>query len=258
MSEFYIKNNVLRSALLDAAGVVHGFSTRLGGTSALEYTKSMNLAFGRGDKDEVVIENRRLFAAAVGYDPARLVTADQIHSDIAVYADGSVSSFPGADALVTDVPGVAVGVKTADCQPILFSDPEAGIVAACHAGWRGTVAAIAEKTVCEMVRRGADRKRILAALGPCIGKCCFEVKDDFIDAVRAADHALLRFIDSYHADLRGMNEYILARAGIAPEHVAVCLDCTCCDGGLYYSHRRQRGVRGTMMSVICIPTGSPV
>ena len=156
------------------------------------------------------------------------------------------------------MPGVAVGVTTADCQPILFADPTAGIVAACHAGWRGTVAAIAEKTVCEMVRRGADRKRILAALGPCIGKCCFEVKDDFIDAVRAADPALLRFIDSYHADLRGMNAYILSRAGIAPERVSVCPDCTCCDGGRYYSHRRQRGVRGTMMSVICITTGSPV
>lgn len=250
MNEFYVKNNTVRCRALDSENVIHGFSTRNGGVSVLPYTKSLNLCRGRGDSDGTVDKNRRLFASYAGFDPAALVTVNQIHSANVVYADGKTAVYDGADALVTDKPGVILGVKTADCQPVLFLDGKNGIVAACHAGWRGTVNGIAANTADAMVRLGADRKTTVAVLGPCIGKCCFEVKDDFTKSVREADPELLRFVSDGHADIRAMNEYVLIRAGILKENIYVCPDCTCCAKDKYYSHRRQKGLRGTMLNVI--------
>jgi len=250
LTDFYTENNILRCAALDIPGIVHGFSTRNGGVSVNAHTKSLNLGYGRGDDDLTVDENRRIFASLVGYDCANLVTAEQTHSARVVYADGSVNVYEDCDGFVTDVPGVFIAVKTADCQPIIFADPCARVVGVCHAGWRGTVNKIAANTVDAMVKLGAKRKTTVAALGPCIGKCCFEVKDDFIEAVRGADKELLSFVGSYHADIRAMNEYVLIRAGILKENIYVCRDCTCCMAEKYYSHRRQKGLRGTMLSGI--------
>jgi YfiH family protein len=250
LTDFYTENNILRCRALDLPGLVHAFSTRNGGVSVSAHTKSLNLGYGRGDDDLTVDENRRIFASLAGFDVAGLVTAEQIHSANVVYADGSVNVYGDCDGFVTDVPGVFIAVKTADCQPILFADPGSRVVGACHAGWRGTVAGIAAATVKEMEKLGAKRETTVAVLGPCIGKCCFEVKDDFTDSVRKAGPAFLRFIDSYHADIKAMNEYVLLNAGILKENIYVCPDCTCCMGEKYYSHRRQKGVRGTMLNVI--------
>ncbi|MBO4421845.1 MAG: peptidoglycan editing factor PgeF [Clostridia bacterium] len=254
---FYTKNGVLFCrALAELPFIAHGFSTRDGGVSVLGYTKSLNLAYCRGDDDATVNENRRRFAANAGFDPGGLVCAEQIHSTSVVYADGTKKRFSGADGFVTDVPGVFAAVKTADCQPILFADPENRIVGVCHAGWRGTVGHIAAVTVEKMTGLGAKRENIVAAAGPCIGKCCFEVKEDFVAAVEKADASLLGFIvrrgGAYFADMNGMNLKIMKDCGLSEENIFVCGECTCCSPDKYYSHRRQKGVRGTMMSVIGI------
>ena len=246
---------MLRCRALDLPGVAHGFSTRNGGVSSLPHTKSLNLGYGRGDDEDTVDENRRIFAGLAGCDADALVTAEQIHSENVVYADGKVKSVSDCDGFYTDVPGVYVAVKTADCQPILFADPVNRIVGACHAGWRGTVRGIAAKTVSAMVSLGADPGSILAALGPCIGSCCYEVKDDFVRAVAEANESLLEYVKGYHADLSAMNRAVLLAAGIKEENIRISGLCTCCESGLFYSHRRQRGVRGTMLSFIGILPG---
>lgn len=250
MTDFYFKNGVLRCSALDLPGVAHGFSTRNGGVSALPHTQSLNLAYGRGDDDATVDENRRIFAGLAGFDPDGLVTADQVHSTRVVYAEGQTKNYAGCDGFVTDAFSTFIAVKTADCQPILFCDHAAGVVGACHAGWRGTVGGIAAETVRAMTALGADPERIIAALGPCIGKCCYEVKDDFVRAVAEIAPGMLRFIENGRADLTGMNRAVLLSAGVSEKNVHICGQCTCCHPELYYSHRRQKGVRGTMMSVI--------
>ncbi len=256
-SDPFITENgvVLCEPFRSLEGVIHGFSTRLGGVSTLPHTESLNLGFGRGDPDGTVRRNLLILRDKLGIGASdALVSAHQVHSDRVVYADGSTEHFDGVDGFVTDVPGVYLLVKVADCQPILFADPEARVVGACHAGWRGTVAGIAEKTVSLMEAYGADRRRVLAALGPCIGVCCFEVGEDFYEAVKAAAPELLRFVYSgsvrLYADLREMNRHVLLSAGLSENNIFVSGECTCCDAEKFFSHRRTHGVRGTMAGVI--------
>ena len=184
---FYKERFALKSNLLTPfePGIRHAFSTREGGVSVLPHPKSMNLAFLRGDPDNIVQKNFSLFAEMLHTVPEHMVLASQQHTTKVVYAtekhrgrgDADMGLFhlgkeDGVDAFVTDRPEVCLVIRTADCVPVLFADPEAHVIGAAHAGWRGTLGGIAAKTVCEMEKLGASRTRIRAVIGAAIGSCC--------------------------------------------------------------------------------------
>ncbi len=254
---------------------VHAFSTRRGGVSTLAHTSALNLAFGRGDEREVVLENLSLFGGAVGFDPTGVVSVPQVHGNTVHEVDARHrgmgyhldAAFEG-DGYVTADPLLTLGVKTADCTPILLEASVSGrvaAVAALHAGWKGTVADIAGEgvrklTALAMGRTGAteDEVTLRAAIGPCIHACCFEVKEDCLSVVRASLGAMaeehIRAVEGKtYLDLPSMNRALLIRAGVAEERVDVCPDCTACRTDLFYSHRASGGVRGTLLSVIRLP-----
>lgn len=246
----------------------HGFSTRIGGVSRLPHTSSLNLAFGRGDDDATVLENLEIFAAAVGFGAHDIISVAQIHSAdvrVADKNDCGAGYYKKADfscdGYVTRERGVALGVKTADCVPILLSDNENRVIGALHAGWRGTFAKITEVGVQKMCELGADRTKIKVAIGACIGKCCYEVSEDFFSAAKNAlpektvkAHIIKsEKIGKYHADLRQINAELLIGAGILPENIDISEKCTCCEPEVFFSHRASGGIRGTMCAVIEMP-----
>ncbi|MBQ9467382.1 MAG: peptidoglycan editing factor PgeF [Clostridia bacterium] len=234
----------------------HAFSTRVGGVSTLPHLSGLNLGRNRGDAPGNPEKNLSLFLDAAGLPP-RAVQAKQIHSDILAYANGA-SDPDGVrelDGFYTDLAGVTLLVKVADCLPILLCDRESGAVAAVHAGWRGSAKRIAAKGVEALVSLGAKRERIAAAIGPSIGKCCFEVRDDFIAAFlsEAGAHAG-RYIETRggrtYADLQSFNRDVLTGAGVPEDAIDVSPECTCCRPDLFFSHRYTGGLRGTMGAAI--------
>lgn len=160
--------------------VRHGFFTREGGVSTGLYA-SLNCGLGSQDKSDSVLENRRRVSEHLGGTHGQVVTLYQEHGTRALTVTAPLprTDLPRADAVVTATPGLVIGVLTADCAPVLFADPVAGIVAAAHAGWRGAAAGILESTVAEMERIGAQRSRITASLGPCINQPAYEVGPEF-------------------------------------------------------------------------------
>ena len=251
----------------DRITLPHGFSTRIGGVSALPHTASLNLAFGRGDHDATVLANLARFTEAVGV-PNEVISLPQIHSaEVRIVGEidcglGYQRAADGScDGYVTAAHGVAIGVKTADCVPILLADEAAGIIGALHAGWRGTVAGIARAGVEKMIALGADPARIVAAIGPAICPHCYEVGEDFAAAVAASlctDLCLPHLVHRdgrLFADLPAMNFAILTNAGLRPDNIDRSGLCTCCDTTRFYSHRASHGLRGTLLSVIALPKG---
>jgi purine-nucleoside/S-methyl-5'-thioadenosine phosphorylase / adenosine deaminase len=234
---------MLQSALLSIPGIRHAFFTRDGGVSDGFYA-SLNAGLGSRDAPERVAENRARMAAALGVAPDRFVTAYQVHSPNVVVATEpwSRADAPRADAVVTRVPALAVGVTTADCGPLLLADREAGVVGAAHAGWRGALTGVAEATVDAMETLGASRRRIVVALGPMIRQPNYEVGGDLIDRFLAADPSNDRFFRpatrSGHAlfDLAGYVAARLTRAGIARvDDLGVC---TYAEPARFFSFRR--------------------
>lgn len=267
---FYNDGILVRSDVLNIPGVLHAFSTRLGGVSTHPHTYSMNIAPGHGDGKKVVLENTDiLVAAATGglLSAADAVVTAQIHSakirrltrdncgEGVIRACGE-----SCDGFVTDERCVVPIVRTADCVPILLSalkQDTSPVVAAVHAGWRGTVSGIAAEAVREMVSLGAEPDTVRAAIGPHIGKCCFEVQSDFVNSVTAicGEDFAARHIsadEGLHADLTGMNLEILIEAGVLRENIDVSDECTCCLNEKYHSHRKTHGLRGAMGSLIAI------
>lgn len=245
-----------------AGGVAHGFSTRLGGVSTGIY-ESMNLGTTRGDEPACVRENYRRFFAAIGADGNTLAMSNQVHGDVVrpvtsadIKQDLYAPEGYEVDGLVTDLPGVALVVFGADCLPVLFYDPVRRVVAAAHAGWRGTSAGIVERAVEKMAFYGCQPENILAAVGPGISKCCFETHEDVPNAITAAlGVQATPFIEpseggKFKVDLKGINVMRLTRAGLLPEHIAVSEDCTACLPDKYWSHRVTNGVRGSQVAVI--------
>ncbi|HJC41771.1 MAG TPA: peptidoglycan editing factor PgeF [Candidatus Intestinimonas pullistercoris] len=245
-----------------AGGVVHGFSTRLGGVSTGIYA-SMDLGTTRGDDSEHVRENYRRFLAAIGAAPDRIAMSNQVHSDVVrpvtvsdIKKDLYDQEPYEADGLVTDIPGVALVIFSADCLPVLLYDPVRHVAAAAHAGWRGTASGIVERAVEKMAFYGSRPEDILAAIGPGISKCCFETHEDVPNAMTAAlGVRATPFITpiqhgKFLVDLKGINAMRLERAGLAPEHIAVSGDCTACQPDKYWSHRVTQGVRGSQAAVI--------
>lgn len=221
-------------------GVPHGFFGRRGGVSTGLFA-GLNTGLGSSDDPDAVRENRRRAAEAVR-PGARLVTVHQVHSAIAVAAgDWPDNDRPHADALVTDRPGILIGILTADCAPVLLADPEAGVVGAAHAGWRGALGGVLAATVAGMERLGARAERIAAAVGPTIAQASYEVDEAFRGRFLAADPAHERFFKdgrSGHAafDLEGFNLAALQAAGVGRVE-ALGLD-TYGDAGRFYSYRR--------------------
>lgn len=233
---------VLTSPLLDLPGVRHAFFTRQGGVSQGVYA-SLNVGVGSNDRPEDVVENRRRIAAHFGLPLEALATCYQIHSATALVADRPWGDArPEADGVVTATAGVICGALAADCAPVLIADPQARVVAAAHAGWKGALTGVVEATVARMCELGADPARMTAAVGPCIGPQSYEVGLEFLQRFEAADPANAAFFhpgasaDKRLFDLPGFVLARLAAAGVATRGWIGC--DTCADPELYFSNRR--------------------
>ena len=235
---------MIEARTLSLKGIRHGFFTRQGGVSGGLYA-SLNGGIGAHDSAPDVAENRARMAAALGVKPQSLLTAYQIHSPQAVVVETAwtVEARPRADGIATRTPGVAVGVTTADCGPVLFADPTAGVIGAAHAGWRGALTGIVEATVAAMEQLGADRNRIHAVLGPMIRQRNYEVGSDLISRFTAEDSDSGRFFAAApregHAmfDLAGYIGMRLERVGVRQfEDLGFC---TYADPARFFSFRRS-------------------
>ncbi|WP_320178253.1 peptidoglycan editing factor PgeF [Roseovarius pacificus] len=234
----------------------HGFFTRRGGASSGVFS-GLNCGPGSSDQSEIVSINRARVAEALGVSPDHLVTVHQVHSADAVTIDGPLSERPRADALVTATPGVALAVLTADCQPVLFADPQAGVIGAAHAGWRGALDGVLEATLDAMEALGAARENITAVIGPSISQRAYEVGPEFLDDFIAEDPANSRFFangegDRYMFDLPAYGLHRLRRAGVGQAEWT--RHCTYSDPVRFFSYRRTTHAKeadyGRMISAI--------
>jgi polyphenol oxidase len=231
-------------SLQSLPGIRHAFFTRQGGVSGGIY-ESLNGGVGSRDAATHVAENRALMAKAVGVRPENFLTAYQIHSPDVVTVENSWApdARPRADALVTRIPGIAVGVSTADCGPILFADATARVIGAAHAGWRGAFMGVIEATIAAMEKIGADRANIAAAAGPMIRQPNYEVGPEFVERFNADSASNARFFTPSPKDGHAMFDlagYITARltaAGI--RRIEDIGRCTYADAESFYSYRRS-------------------
>jgi YfiH family protein len=276
--------DTLRAELLTRAGFLHGFSSRRGGASAV-YGRAgeLNLGLTAVDARSVVLGNRKKLLADVFGEVLPLVTVAQVHGDETLrvnradamdwLSDAPTAPPAKADGLVTSEPGVALGIQTADCVPVLVADRERGVVAAFHAGWRGTARRVVEQGIAKMqTEYGTRPESLVAAIGPCIGACCYtvgaEVRQQFDAAfvysaelfvlaghgrknpaagrgdVSAADQTAMQL------DLKEANRRQLLAAGLEAEAVEVLPECTACDVSRFFSYRAEDGKTGRMMAVI--------
>jgi len=256
----------LTSPLLDTCGnICHGFSTRQGGVSNPPWD-SLNLGISRGDDPSAVRENYRIFCSALGTEADRAVLSQQTHSTnirrVTATDAGKGLTIPRdyteVDALITNEKNLPLTVFSADCGIILLYDPEHHAVGAVHAGWRGCAAGILPKTVEAMtVAFGSKPAQLLAAIGPCIGQCCFETDADVPEAMRAAlgskadEYIEWRGV-KFHVDLAGLNRQWLLNAGILPERIDVSTLCTACRPDLFWSYRKMGGARGAQVAMIAL------
>lgn len=237
--------------------VPHGFATRTGGVSEGPYA-SLNLGFAVGDERARVEENHRRLAEAAGAALDALHTVKQVHGDRVLQAaegegTGTLRPQQGeADALWTERPGDWVAVGTADCVPILLVDPDGKRVAAVHSGWRGTDLDISARAVEALVARGARPERVLAAVGPCIQRCCYEVSEELGQrfTARFGPEVVQAREGSVRLDLARAVRLTLLRAGLKEGHVDVLEDCTACDAGRFFSHRRDAGRTGRHLNFV--------
>lgn len=230
---------ILTTPLLDP--LRHGFFTRRGGASSGVF-EGLNCGHGSSDQTEAVTINRARVAEAMQVAPDNLVTLHQIHSaDVVTVTGPSAGDLPQADALVTNAPGVALAVLTADCQPVLFADAEAGVIGAAHAGWKGALAGVLEATIDAMEGLGARRSAISAAIGPAISQASYEVGPDLFDAFTAEDPRFARYFaqgagDRMQFDLPGFGLARLRAAGIGQAEWT--RHCTYAEPDRFYSYRR--------------------
>ena len=260
MSVITKKQGQLEYLTAQRIDVPHCFTTRFGGVSE-GFLASLNIGLHRGDDPANVEKNFQILADALGIQPEDFVLTKQIHSDI-VRKVGAADrgkhmvegASPECDALITNDPGVALVVFTADCTPILFHDPVTGAVGAAHAGWKGTALGIAKKTVEAMVEEfGCDPANIHAAIGPNISACCFETDRDVPDAMAAAlGEEVKPFVrpsgSKYYVNLKEINALWLRRAGV--KEIEISDACTSCQSDRFWSHRVTRGQRGSQGAII--------
>lgn len=218
----------------------HGFFTRKGGASSGVFS-GLNCGTGSTDIAEVVEINRTRVASAMEVDLPQLVTVNQVHSADVAVVDGPLTEKPRADAIVTATPGLCLAILTADCQPVLFADHEAGVVGAAHAGWRGALDGVLEATVEAMIGLGARRENIHAVIGPCISMAAYEVGPEFLDSFTTLDTGNSRFFatgngDRLRFDLPAYGLHRLHTAGVG--NAEWIRQCTYSDAERFYSYRR--------------------
>ncbi len=241
---------------------VQGFTTRHEGVSRTPYN-SLNLGTNTQDQAHSVEGNRSLLARAFGITQEKMVTVKQTHgSDILVIDEPNddVSHFLGieGDAIITNQPGIMIGVCVADCVPILLCDPEKKVIAAVHAGWKGTAAKLASKTVAGMKSLfECSPKKLQAFIGPCIGKCCYEVdapvKQAFIqNELDWNAYTEPVGTDRWSLDLTAANQALLLAAGIPALQIQVSGMCVCCHRELFFSYRRDGAETGRQMGFIML------
>lgn len=236
---------ITASSLSALTGIRHAFFTREGGVSSGIY-KSLNAGIASKDDAAHVVENRARMARALGVGPENLVSAYQIHSPDVVVAEKpwDSSARPKADAIVTRVPSLAIGVSTADCGPVLFADDKARVIGAAHAGWRGALSGVVETTLDAMEKLGARRPNIVTALGPMIRQPNYEVGAEFFATFTAATKDNERYFrngarpDHYLFDLAGYITARLKTAGV--DAIEDCGLCTYAEPGRFYSYRRSQ------------------
>jgi hypothetical protein len=297
---------LIADSLASFPWLVHGFSTRIGGGSNLHGARVLNLGFTEWDSAEAVSQNRRKFLGTLEAEDMPLVTLRQIHSDVAHLipspaterpAPAAPSAKPSAvssapqlqgDALLTCQPGLLLAAQTADCVPILLADTARRAVAAVHAGWRGTLARVVAKTVGRMrLEFGTRPADIVAAIGPAIGRCCYEVGPEVAQAFLAQFPSAAQWFDGpfdrlalgeepnflpwlsmvppghetpperVRLDLRAANRWQLIDAGVPPRNIAVTTLCTACRTDLLFSYRREGPRTGRHMAVIGIRNEAP-
>lgn len=244
------------SVLTGAPGVKHGFFTRRGGVSEGPYA-SLNCGFSTGDDREKVQQNRERAVAALGFPADRLAAVQQVHSSRVLLIDEAWQQGPliQADGLVTKRRGVALSVLGADCAPVLLADPDAGIIGAVHAGWRGALDGVTDSAIDAMLGLGADPRRMVAAIGPCIAQASYEIGPEFPEPFLAQDPANARFFRDRHFDLPAYLTARLKRRGV--EAVAPPPGDTAAEADRFFSHRRAQhdgsgGVSGRLLSAIAL------
>lgn len=242
-------------------GLVHAFSTRLGGVSEGIYA-SMNLSFTRGDNEASVYENYKRFANALGFDMEDIVTSDQTHTNhVRVITEGDRGNgitkprpYTDVDGMITNVPGIVLATFYADCVPLYFVDPIHRAIGLSHSGWRGTVQQIGAVTVRKMHEEfGTEAKDLVAAIGPSICQDCYEVSKDVIEEFQKIfPKEMWRDIfyekpnEKYQLNLWEANRQILINAGIPDENISLPHICTCCNPNFLFSHRASKGKRGNL------------
>lgn len=245
--------------------MIHAFSSREGGVSE-GYFSSMNLGIKTDDKRENILENYRLFTEAVGIDVKNVVIGNLNHGNNVRKVDeedrgkGLFKPFDyeDIDALITDKPNIALTITCADCVPVFFADPVKKAVGIAHSGWKGTALEISAKVVEAMVREyGSKPSDIIAGIGPCIGMCCYEVSRDVYEEFIEFDYLddawyFEKENDKFDIDLSRIIFGTLAYSGILPENISISGLCTACNNDVLFSHRAQKGKRGTMAGMIMI------
>lgn len=237
----------------------HGFFSRTGGASSGVF-EGLNCGFGSSDQREIVMINRARVADAMGVASDHLVTVHQVHSADVVTVDAPLSSpLPKADGLVTRTPGIALAVLTADCQPVLFADPEARVIGAAHAGWRGALDGVLDATLDAMETLGASRANIAAVIGPSISQRAYEVGPEFLERFVDEDPENSRFFsggvgDKAQFDLPAFGLHRLRSAGVG--HAEWTRHCTYSDPERFYSYRRSvhacEADYGRLIASICL------
>lgn len=258
------KTPYYQSRLFNEFGIKHAFFTRIGGVSEGAF-ESLNFAEGVGelrDSEENVMNNYQIATEVFGLNKGDICRTYQTHTSLVELADensrgiGTVKpKFDhGVDGLVTAEKDLLLSVRTADCVPVLLCDKNKKICAAVHAGWRGTVGGITKNAVRMMSEMGIDKDDILVAIGPCIGKCCYEVgeevREEFVSLSPEYSAFFTPVGDKFMLDLTLANIKILEDAGISARNISCCDICTKCHEEHFYSHRRSGSVRGTMSAFI--------
>jgi len=246
---------LIRSELFHSLGITALFSERRGGVSKPPYD-SLNLGYRIGDDEQAVTANMQRLVAYGGL-ASQPHQAEQEHGTAHLICSGS--GYPHdtkADILVSREPGTGVAVRTADCLPLLLADPVAGVVAAVHAGWRGTAQRIAVRAIEIMQQQGATTGNIHASLGPAIGPCCFEIGEETADQLARSAKDACKAITSGikpHADLVVINSLQLREAGLDPSRIESNRLCTSCHAERFYSYRRDHGTTGRHLAVVALP-----
>jgi hypothetical protein len=250
--------------LLQTPGILHGFCTRIGGVSGGPYA-SLNVSPREGDPPDQVRRNWQQIAAAFGIPCEQFFVVSQVHGEQILTIEDALSCHSlenrQVDAIMTDKPGVAIGIKTADCAPVLLFDRRNKAIAAVHAGWRGTALGIAAKAVRVMGQRFTSRPEDLSAvIGPAIGPCCYEVDGPVFEAMAGrggADRVLRPGAREgrWMFDLPLANRLQLEEEGMDPERIYTSGFCTCCRPDLFFSHRRDGAKTGRHLNFILLSRG---